>query len=224
MKHLPFDAIIFDHDGTLVDTETPDFRAWQTLYKEHGTIITLDHWANVAVGHMNGYAYLFDDLIKKSNNGTNQADLQRRLRELWDITLLDTQLLPGVELLLRELRAHEYRLAVATAADLTWVTRWLTKFNLLSYFETVANRDDVVNNKPAPDVYLLAAERLGVRPERCLVFEDSVAGVQAAKAAGMTVVAVPNQVTKTLDFHQADLIISSLEDVTITWIESLRQT
>ena len=87
----------------------------------------------------------------------------------------------------------------------------------------VDNVNDVVNNKPAPDVYLLAAERLGVKPERCLVFEDSVAGVHAAKSAGMTVVAVPNQVTRTLDFQQADLIISSLEGVTVTWIETLRQ-
>ena len=99
----------------------------------------------------------------------------------------------------------------------------MNKFELLPYFHVVATSDDVANNKPAPDVYRFAAQQLGVQPERCLVFEDSVAGMQSAKAAGMTVIAVPNHVTKTLNFSQADGIIDGLQHVSPEWIESFGQ-
>ncbi len=221
MSNPPFEAIIFDHDGTLVDTETPDFRAWEMLYQEHGATIALERWAATAVGHMDGYDPLFNDLIVQNGNGhLTKTSLHQRLKALWSITLETVELMPGVEEILPQLQARNYPLAVATASDRAWVTRWLTRFNLQSYFQVVATQDDIVNNKPAPDVYLFAAAQLGVKPERCLVFEDSLAGLQAAKAAGMTVVAVPNRVTQSLDFSRADAIISGLPEISVEWIET----
>lgn len=217
-----FDAIIFDHDGTLIDTETADFRAWEMLYQEHGATITLEHWANVSVGRTDGHDQLFSELIQQNGNGHLTAtDLWQRLKSLWPITLENVALMHGVEALLEALQKTDYPLAVATASDRAWVTRWLTHFDLQPYFQIVATRDDVVNNKPAPDVYLFAAAQLGVKPERCLVFEDSWAGLQAAKAAGMIVVAVPNHVTQSLDFSQADAIIPGLQHISVEWIDTL---
>ena len=221
MNNLPFQAIIFDHDGTLVDTETPDFRAWQMLYEEFGATISLEYWAATAVGHMNGYEPLFADLIQQNgNHHLSVAALRQRLEALWPITLETVALMPGVENLLTELQATDYPLAIATASDRKWVTRWLTRFNLQPYFQVVATKDDVINNKPAPDVYLHAATQLGVDPQRCLVFEDSLAGLQAAKAAGMTVIAIPSHVTQSLDFSQADAVVFGLQNVTVEWIEA----
>ena len=97
----------------------------------------------------------------------------------------------------------------------------MTKFNLLPFFEIITTIDDVARNKPAPDVYLSAAAKLGVESTRCLVFEDSPFGIRAAKAAGMTVVAVPNIATKNLYLSQADAIVPSLQNVTTDWIEAL---
>lgn len=217
-----FDAIIFDHDGTLIDTETPDFRAWDMLYQEYGTTLTLEHWANVAVGHMDGYNQLFAELIHQNGNSHLTAtSLRQRLESLWLITLENVALMPGVEVLLEALQKTDYPLAVATASDHAWVNRWLTHFDLQSYFQVVATREDVVNNKPAPDVYLFAAAQLGIKPERCLVFEDSWPGLQAAKAAGMIVVAVPNHVTQSLDFSRADAIIPGLQHISVEWIDTL---
>ncbi len=222
MNKLPFDAIIFDHDGTLIDTETPDFEACQILCREHGLELSVEQWAASVVGRMEGYNQLFDDLLARhGKNHLTRDDLFRRIRQLWPITLENTQLMPGVETLLPQLRTEGYRLAVATASDRPWATRWLTKFNLLSYFETLSTGDDVANNKPAPDVYLHAAGQLAVSPRRCLVFEDSLVGVQAAKAAGMTVVAVPTHVTRSLDFSLSDRVIAGLEHVTASWIANL---
>ena len=89
------------------------------------------------------------------------------------------------------------------------------------YFQAIATGDDVARNKPAPDVYLFAAAQLGVKPERCLVFEDSIPGLTAAKMAGMTVVAIPTPHTRTMDYSQADAVIASLETITPQWIETL---
>jgi len=221
MKTPPFDAIIFDHDGTLVDTESPDFEACKILCREFGLTLTVEQWASKVVGRMDGYNELFAELLQIHPNGVAEDDLWQRLKELWKITLEHVELMPGVSDLLPRLRAAGYPLGVATASDRRWSTRWLTHFNLTPYFEVVANGDDVVNNKPAPDVYLLAASQLGARPERCLVFEDSLAGVQSAKAAGMRVIAVPSHVTQTLDFSQADGIVHGLQNVSVAWIEAL---
>ena len=222
MKAHNFDAIIFDHDGTLVDSESPDFEACKMLSAEHGFTLTLEYWAENVVGRMDGYDILFEDIIQTGQNGLTPADLWPRLRAFWEITHEDVKIMPGVSNLLPQLQAAGYLLGVATASNRDWALRWLSKFNLLSYFQVIANSDDVTHNKPAPDVYLFAAARLGIKPERCLVFEDSIPGMQSAKAAGMTVIAVPSLVTKSLDFSQADGIVHGLENVTLAWVEGLR--
>jgi HAD superfamily hydrolase (TIGR01509 family) len=221
MKRSSFEAIIFDHDGTLVDTETPDYLACKMLCEEIGASLALEYWAEKIVGRTDGYDDFFEDILVVHRNGFTKVDMWDRLRELWRVTLEGVVLMPGVERLLPQLHTAGYPLAVATAANRSWTDRWLGRFNLSGYFQVVATRDDVVNNKPAPDVYLFAAKQLGVQPERCLVFEDSVAGMNAAKAAGMTVVAVPSQVTRVLNFSQAHDIIENLEQVTADWIEAL---
>jgi HAD superfamily hydrolase (TIGR01509 family) len=218
MTYRPFEALIFDLDGTLIDTETADFTACKLLYEEHGAILTLEHWAEIIVGIMNGYDELFDELIQWSHNGITKDELWQRIHQLWDQTLQGMSLMPGVESLLPKLHAAGYPIGIATASDRAWADRWLTHFNLTFFFQAIATGDDIVHNKPAPDVYLLAATQLGVRPERCLVFEDSQAGTQSAKAAGMTVVAVPSPITKSLDFSQADEIIYGLHNVSVEWI------
>jgi HAD superfamily hydrolase (TIGR01509 family) len=220
-QSLPFDAIIFDHDGTLVDTETPDIRACQMLYDELNAPFDPQRWAALVAGSIAGYDVLLDDLSNFHGNGLTRDDLWKRLRELWKITYEQVELSPGVDTLLPQLRAAGYPLGVASASDRKWIERWMSTFNLLPYFQVIAASDDVIHNKPAPDVYLSAAMKLGVLPERCLVFEDSLTGVQSAKAAGMTVVAVPSHITRNLDFSHADAVIDGLDKVTLNWLEKL---
>jgi HAD superfamily hydrolase (TIGR01509 family) len=219
MKNLrPFDAIIFDHDGTLIDTEDADFRACQILYQELGAPFKPERWAALVVGSTNGYDVLFAELVRWRGNGLTQADLWQRLRELWQVTYAEVKLVPGAARLVADLRATGYPLAVASASNRDWLVRWLTKFDLVDYFQVLAGGDNVNQSKPAPDVYLFAAAQLGIKPERCLVFEDSLTGVQAAKSAGMTVVAVPSHLTRRLDFSRADEVIEGLDKVTPAWL------
>ncbi len=222
MKNLPYEAIIFDLDGTLIDTESADLWACQSLCLEHGFTLAPGFWAENLVGHMDNYGLLYDQVLQQNGHDTTLEGLRRRLKELWLLGLEHVQPMPGVSTLLPALRAAGYPLAIATASDRAWANRWLTAFNLLPHFSAIATGDDIAHNKPAPDVYLYAAARLGVRPEGCLVFEDSLPGLAAAASAGMTVVAVLNHATQALNYTQATTIINNLEQVTVDWIEMFK--
>ena len=220
MSKLSFDAIIFDHDGTLVDTECADLETCRILYQEHGLNFSEEYWARNILGYMGGYEVIINDLAGANSHGPAREAVWKRFKELWDITSEKVELMPGVTALLSQLHASGYPLAIATASDREWVKRWFTRFALWPYFQAIATSDDVPRNKPAPDVYLFAAAQLGVPPERCLVFEDSLPGLTAAKAAGMTVALIPAPHAQTLDYSLADVIIESLENVTLDWLEA----
>lgn len=189
-------ALIFDFDGTILDTETREFSHWQDLYREHGRELNLDEWQR-GIGTWDAFdpwAGLPDHV---------QADRERvhaalHTRILADIAEQDLR--PGVRGVLEDVGRAGLRLALATSSDRTWVTRWLRQHGLAELFEVLATRDDVRRVKPDPELYLLAAARLGLRPDQCLAVEDSLNGATAALAAGLRVVVVPNDVTRTQPF------------------------
>jgi HAD superfamily hydrolase (TIGR01509 family) len=224
MIKYPFEAIIFDHDGTLIDTETADFEACRLLCEEAGVAMAQEFWAEKVLGRMDGYETLFTEIIRAHRHDLSHAEMWKRLKELWQITRENITLMPGASGLLHQLHQAGYPMGVATASDRNWADRWLAHFDLAAYFQVVATSSDVANNKPAPDVYLFAAAQLGVPPERCLVFEDSLAGTQAAKAAGMKVIAVSSHMNKALKFSAADGVIEGLEGVSLEMIEQWGQT
>ena len=189
-------AVVFDFDGTILDTETTEFRRWQALYQEHGRELLLSDWQR-GVGTWDAFdpwAGLPGGV--QAERGRVQAELSRTL-----LAEIEEQgLRPGVREVLEALRPAGLRLALATSSDREWVTRWMRQHDLLGLFEVMATRDDVRRVKPDPELYLLAAERLGLRPEECLAVEDSFNGATAAVAAGMRLVVVPNDVTRTQPF------------------------
>lgn len=188
-------ALIFDFDGTLLDTETREFWHWQQLYRQHGRELRLHDWQR-GIGTWDAFdpwAGLPDHV--QAEREQVHAGLHQRI--VSDIAEQDLR--PGARAVLDEARAAGYRLALATSSDRAWVTRWLTQHGL-DHFEVMATRDDVARVKPDPELYLLAARRLGLRPRDCLAVEDSLNGATAAVAAGMRVVVVPNDVTRTQPF------------------------
>jgi len=111
-----------------------------------------------------------------------------------------------------EARALGLKTAVASSSSLAWVEGWLERHGIRDLFDVLCARDHVQRVKPAPDLFLMAASRLGVPPQACVVFEDSPNGIRAAGAAGMLCVAIPNAVTRTLPMAGADLVLPSLAD------------
>ena len=189
-------AIIFDFDGTILDTETTEFRHWQGLYRQHGRTLELQDWQR-GVGTWDA----FDPWAGLP--GEVQAQREQVSETLHSGILSDIaaqELRPGVREVLRAVRPAGLRLALATSSDRDWVTRWLRQHDLLDLFEVLATRYDVARVKPDPELYLLAARGLGLAPHECLAVEDSLNGATAAIAAGMRVVLAPNDVTEAQPF------------------------
>jgi beta-phosphoglucomutase-like phosphatase (HAD superfamily) len=117
-----------------------------------------------------------------------------------------------VEALLGDARDLGLARAVASSSSCGWVEGWLVRHGIREMLEVVVARDDVTNVKPDPELFLLAARRLGVAPAACVVFEDSPNGMRAALAAGMRCVAVPNRLTRSLPRPEVDLVLESLDE------------
>jgi HAD superfamily hydrolase (TIGR01509 family) len=189
-------ALIFDFDGTILDTETHEFRHWAQLYAAHGLTLQLSDW-QVGIGTWGA----FDPWAGLPEHVLARRDaVQAQLRQDILAAVEASDLRPGVAPLLRGARQRGLRLALATSSDREWVTRWLARHDLLDLFETLCTRDDVRRVKPDPELYALACQRLGLRPEQCLAVEDSLNGATAAVAAGCRVTVVPNEVTASQPF------------------------
>lgn len=203
-------AVILDFDGLIVDTETPIFEAWLAAYCRRGQAIGLEEWQH-ALGTHGG----FDPLAHLDALLGGSLDREAVLSEVKLATAraCDGQpLLPGVERLLRDARDLGLGRAVASSSSCGWVTGWLERHGIRELLDVVVARDDVTRVKPDPELFLLAARRLGVAPEACLVFEDSPNGMRAALAAGMRCVAVPNALTAPLARPEVDLVVGSLDE------------
>lgn len=206
-------AVIFDFDGLIVDTETPVYEAWREAYRERGQELALEVWERALGTHgaFDPFAHLELLAGRTFERETLLEQVSERNRRACDIQ----PLLPGVRERLDEARTLGFGTAVASSSSCAWVTGWLERHGIAALFHSVCARDDVARVKPAPDLFLLAAERLGVAAPACLVFEDSPSGIRAARAAGMRCVAVPNAVTRGLVLPGPDLILASLAELTL---------
>ncbi|MFG2617192.1 HAD family hydrolase [Streptomyces sp. NPDC048507] len=214
------EAVIFDLDGTLVDSVRPDHLACAALFEEHGHRLPRGLWAREVCGRPDGYPRLFARMRDLGGGGPQPDDtlLRARLEALWEryMTPEHVRLLPGVPGALERARAAGLRLAVASSSDGDWVRRWLRHYRLGRHFDAVVTGDDVVRRKPDPEAYLRAAAALAAAPGRCLAVEDSLTGIEAARAAGMTVVAVPTALTRSLDHGRADHVLPDLSALEFT--------
>ena len=211
-------ALIFDFDGLILDTETPEFRVWQDIYREHGYELPAEKWATIVGGA--GYSDFdaAENLSLLTQGRLDSASLRDRNR-LESGALIHSQgPLPGVMDYLRDAKRLGLKLAIASSSDRPWVHRHAGRLGLLHYFDQVITQEDVRpgRTKPNPDLFLKALNRLRVRKEAAIVFEDSPNGVKAARRAGIFVVAVPNELTSTLSLEEANLILRSLSDMPLT--------
>ena len=204
------DAVIFDFDGLIVDTEWPAFSTAADVFRDHGCELTVEQWAHRIGRGDNGR---WTDLLAAAVGAIDHEviDAERRFRKN---ELTDAQPpLPGVIEQLDAADALGLATAVASSSPTDWVERHLRRVGLHHRFRAVRTRDHVPRAKPWPDVFLAAAEAIEVDPARVVVFEDSVHGVAAAKRAGMVCIAVPNRITAGGDFSAADAVVASLAEV-----------
>ena len=207
-------AIIFDFDGLIVDTETPEYDSWQEIFQERGVELDLDLWQSF-IGRGFGDFDVYEHLARVSGKPVDRATLRPRMRKRYLDMIERNPILPGVEAWLRRAKALGLPLAVASSSRQGWASGHLEKRGLLPHFAFVHCAEDVANVKPDPEIYIITAKRLGVPPENALAVEDSLNGLTAAKAAGMRCVVAPNPMTRQMNFAAADLRLNSLADATL---------
>jgi putative hydrolase of the HAD superfamily len=151
----------------------------------------------------------------------DRRDLEERIVARHHASIASLEAQPGVVGLLDDADRHGVPCAVASSSGVEWVERFLVQIGIRGRFVALATRETVANAKPAPDLYLEACRWLGAEPGRCVALEDSVNGIKAAKAAGMSCVAVPNPVTRHVDLTYADAVVGSLEEVSVSSLGSL---
>lgn len=208
---LNAEAVLFDFDGVILDSEWPIYQSWSRLFQREGQQLDPEIYVRCIGSDFDTWSpekYL-EELTEKSfdweeENAARQVEILRDLEHAEPI--------PGAAELIRKLSGHQT--AVVSSSSHRWVDGWLEKLRLMPYFNTTVCRGDAPKIKPAPDLYLEAARQLKTDPADCLVIEDSRNGMLAAHAAGMKVVAVPNELTRVLDFSDAEWQVESLCEIT----------
>jgi HAD superfamily hydrolase (TIGR01509 family) len=201
--------VVFDMDGVLVDGEPLHFAAVNRLLGEEGKSISLEAYKPY-MGTKTGW----QDMIAAFGLSQPMEHYSLRYREMILESYREhSQALPGAVDVVRAIQRAGVPLAVASSSILPWVEACLTKLALLDAFGVIVTGSDVTNGKPAPDIYLAAAQRLGVAPEECLAIEDAPAGIESAHAAGMTCWAVRTEYTRGLALPNPDREFESLLDV-----------
>jgi len=207
-------ALLFDFDGLIFDSETPDFISWQETYAAYGVELSREVW-NAYIGTITFDPYLHLEQLLGRLLDRQAVWAQRKKR---DNELLAAQtILPGVENYLAEARQLGLKIGLASSSDHGWVDAHLQRLGLFDQFEVICCSDDVGDvGKPDPAVYRAAIARLGIWPHEGLALEDSPNGVTAAKEAGLWCTAVPNQMTRDLNLDHADYYLNALTDMPLS--------
>lgn len=207
-------AVIWDMDGVIADTAPYHFQSWQDVLGKRGVPITMEQF-RPTFGQRN------DSIIRRLMGETiSQAEIDAISEEKEEsfrqqiAAARDFKPLSGVLALMESLREHRFRMAVASSGPRENIRLLVKMLRVDVYLQTIVAGEDVTESKPSPQIYLLAARKLGVAPAYCTVIEDAIAGVEGAKRAGMHCVAV----TTTHPRHRldgADIIVDSLEELTV---------
>jgi beta-phosphoglucomutase family hydrolase len=210
-------ALIWDLDGVIADTAPFHFRAWQRVAEDRGITFTEADFRET-FGKRN------PEIIAAKFGGVppNEAEAIASTKEevFRRIAKQSIKAFPGVLSLLLSARSGGWSTAIASSTPPENIKLIVDSLGISGLFDAVVSSADVSRGKPDPEGFLLAAERLGVAPHDCVVIEDAVAGVQSAKNAGMTCVAVTNT-HPAARLAEADLVVESLEGITPVAVESL---
>jgi HAD superfamily hydrolase (TIGR01509 family) len=206
-------AFLFDFDGLILDTETASRAGWQWLYREHGHELPPEKWA-LMVGTVDGWDIWGH--LEELHGGPLDRERLNEQRYAHEVTLLETEeLRPGISEYLEAAARHGLKRAIVSSASRRWIDLHLARLEREVGWDAIVTADhDPVRAKPAPTLYLEALDLLGVDAAEAIAFEDSPNGASAARAAGIYVVGIPNEVTKDLGLDAAaDLVLGSLADL-----------
>lgn len=207
-------ALIFDFDGLILDTEAPIFRAWQELYQQYALELSFEEWSQT-IGTQESP---FDPARALEERLGRRIDWEivgsQRLKREWE--LVEHQpILPGVLDYLKNGRDLHLKVGLASSSEHDWVDTHLKRLGLFDAFQTIQCYGDVPIAKPDPALYLAALDALGVSAKQAIAFEDSPHGAMSAHRAGLFTVAVPSELTRAMPFGPVDIKLDSLADMSL---------
>jgi len=205
-------AFLFDFDGLIIDTETASRAGWEWLYREHGHELPADKWASIVgtTGRWNPMDHL-EELVGEPL----ERDTLNERRFAHEISLIEAEeLRPGISDYISAAERLDLKRAIVSSSSRPWIDMHLARLERTVGWDAIVTADrDPERAKPNPTMYLEALDLLGVDAGDAVVFEDSPNGVRAGQAAGIFVVAIPNEVTKDFGLDDADLVLDSLADL-----------
>ena len=214
---MALEGIIFDLDGVIVNTVPLHFKAWKQMFNEYGKKFSFKDYKQKVDGipRMSGARAVLSDL---SQEELNEAAAKKQGYFLEFLKTEGIKVYSSTINFIKILRKNNYKVAVISSSKNCLFI--LEKTKLVNLFDVIITGNDIKRGKPNPDVFLLAAEKLNLNPKNCIVFEDAVLGVQAAKNAKMKVVGI-DRYLKPERLKEADLIINDLKEINLPKIKEL---
>jgi len=209
-------ALIFDFDGLILDTETPEVLVWQSIYKEYGFELPVDDWKKTIGGYGVSNFDAAEHLALLSQGRLDTVSLKAHYRKEVDKIIHASSILPGVISMIEQAKENDLQIAIGSSAPHSWVDAHAKRLGIFHYFDQIICQDDVPpgRTKPNPDIFLKALSQLNVKKNVAVVFEDSPNGVTAARRAEIFVVAVPNPLTAKMGVT-GDMTVSSLVELSL---------
>ncbi len=204
-------GVIFDMDGLMIDSEPYHCRAFDKVFRQFGKELTEEENNKYYVGISDKDAA--EDMIPRYNLPLSSEELVRQKQANYLQFLSQVTPQAGLMDLLEGLQEHNYKKAIASSSMLSEIEAVTATLKVKPFFEAYCSAQEVEHGKPAPDLFLLAAERLEIPPVQCLVLEDATNGINAAKAAGMFSIAISSRETMNRDFRSATARVNSLVDI-----------
>jgi HAD superfamily hydrolase (TIGR01509 family) len=206
-------CLVFDFDGTVLNTENSVYQVWAELWDDHGHELTLTDWQRNIGGED-----VFDPWVELENRLGRPLEeaLHGRRDSRLDQLLAELEPRSGVLRWLADAKAMDLPVGIASSSPSEWVEPQLVRLGIRDHFSCIVCRDDGVPPKPDPTSYRVACERLGADPGASVAVEDSPRGVAAAVGAGLFTVATPHRLTVGLDLSGADIVAVSLDELTLS--------
>ncbi len=214
-------AIIFDFDGLILDTESAEYQSWQEVYRQHGYDLPHERWVK-GIGCSGGFDP-YNCLAEFVGDNIDREAIRLVRKARTNALLLESSVQPGIVEYLDAAKLMGLQVGIASGSHLSWILPHLQRLGLAASFPHICCADHVQRVKPNPDVYLAMLAQLNLTPPQAIALEDSPNGVAAAVAAGIYCVAVPNPVTRSLNFAAANLRIESLSALPLTAVVRLAE-
>jgi len=205
-------SLIFDFDGLICDTETPELEAWKSIFDDLGYSFPIEEY-------LKSIGSIYNDLsplrfLKEMSSKKIDMDAIAAVFKSRKIELINQEpLMPCVKQYLDDAKSSNINIGLASSSPFEWIDHHLRRLDIMDYFDCIITANDVQKTKPDPALFIKAAQSLKSNPEEVLALEDSTNGVTAALQAGIYVVVVPNPVTANFNFDNAHIVISSLCDL-----------